>query len=94
MALTYSVPGISCEHCKTSIEGEVARLAGVDSVEVDVEAQIVHVEGDADDAEVRAVIAEAGYDEVLPLAQHLGEGIGVDDGEPLGGAGEGDVEGA
>ena len=67
MALTYSVPGISCEHCKTSIEAEVGALDGVDDVEVDVEAQTVHVEGEVADDAVRAAIAEAGYDEVNPI---------------------------
>ena len=99
MTSTYFVPGISCEHCKTSIEGEVGRLDGVAVVEVDVEAQTVFVDGDVADDDVRAAIVEAGYDEVLPhdqapLTEDGGEVVGVDDGEPLGGAGEGDVESA
>jgi copper chaperone CopZ len=57
----YSVSGISCDHCKHAIEGEVADVAGVDSVHVDVEAKTVSVEG-GDDAAIREAIAEAGYD--------------------------------
>ena len=62
MTRSYSVPGISCDHCKTAIEAEVAKVAGVTTVEVDVENKTVSVVGDADDADVRAAIDEAGYD--------------------------------
>lgn len=62
MIRIYSVPGISCGHCKAAIEGEVGRVPGVDRVEVDVEAKTVHVEGTAADAEVRSAVDEAGYD--------------------------------
>jgi copper chaperone len=58
---TYSVPGISCDHCKRAIEGEVSAVADVESVEVDVEARRVTVVG-GDDAEIRAAIDEAGYE--------------------------------
>lgn len=63
-ARTYDVPGISCDHCKAAIEGEVATVPGVEAVLVDVEARTVAVRGDADDAAVRAAIDEAGYDVV------------------------------
>lgn len=62
MIRIYSVPGISCGHCKAAVEDEVGRVPGVDRVEVDVEAKTVRVEGTASDAEVRAAIDEAGYD--------------------------------
>jgi copper chaperone len=62
---TYSVPGISCDHCKAAIEGEVGRLAGVEQVVVDVPARSVVVTGTVDDAAVHAAIDEAGY-EVAP----------------------------
>ena len=58
---TYSVPGISCDHCKRAIEGEVSAVASVDSVTVDIEAKLVTVVG-GDDAAVRAAIDDAGYD--------------------------------
>jgi copper ion binding protein len=59
---TYSVPGISCGHCKAAIEGEVGRLDAVARVDVDVDAKTVLVEGDAAEDAVRAAIDEAGYD--------------------------------
>jgi copper chaperone len=59
----YSVPGVSCEHCRTAITQEVTAVAGVESVVVDLDGKIVSVGGaDVDDAAVRAAIDEAGYD--------------------------------
>ena len=58
----YAVPAISCDHCKSAIEAEVARVDGVESVSVDVAARTVRVEGPASDEAVRAAIDEAGYD--------------------------------
>ena len=59
---TYSVPAISCGHCKAAIEAGVALVPGVAVVEVDIAARTVRVEGDALDVAVRAAIDEAGYD--------------------------------
>jgi copper chaperone CopZ len=62
MSKVYSVPGVSCEHCRTAITREVAAVAGVRSVEVDLEGKTVTVEGEAVDDAVVAAIDEAGYD--------------------------------
>lgn len=59
---TYSVPEISCGHCKNAIEGEVGTLEDVASVHVDIEAKTVTVDGTASDAAIHAAIEEAGYD--------------------------------
>ncbi|MCB0996375.1 MAG: heavy-metal-associated domain-containing protein [Acidimicrobiales bacterium] len=59
---TYTVPGMSCDHCRHAIETEVTKLAGVDTVGVDLEQKLVRVEGDASEADVRTAIDEAGYD--------------------------------
>jgi copper chaperone len=58
----YSVPGISCGHCKAAIEEQVGKVAGVERVEVDVEAKTVRVEGAASDQAVRGAVDEAGYE--------------------------------
>ena len=65
---TYTVPGVTCGHCKNAIEGEVAQVPGVSRVEVDIETKRVVVEGDAAQQAVMAAIVEAGYDEVQPEA--------------------------
>ncbi|MCZ7535529.1 MAG: cation transporter [Acidimicrobiia bacterium] len=59
---TYSVPGISCDHCKNAIETELAKVPGISAATVDVAGKTVRVEGDASEAAVRAAIEEAGYD--------------------------------
>ncbi len=59
---TYSVPGISCGHCKAAIEGELAPLDGVESALVDIDAKTVTVIGDIAEADVRAAVDEAGYE--------------------------------
>jgi copper chaperone CopZ len=61
--LTYSVPGVSCAHCRAAITSELETVAGVSSVDVDLEAKRVTVTGTRlVDADVRAAIDEAGYD--------------------------------
>ena len=59
---TYSVPGISCGHCKSAIEGEVTPLDGVESAVVDIDAKTLTVTGDASEDAVRAAVDEAGYE--------------------------------
>jgi len=58
----YSVPRISCGHCKDAIEGAVGKLDGVASVEVVIDDRTVLIDGDATDDAIRAAIDEAGYD--------------------------------
>ena len=61
--LTYTVPGMSCGHCRAAIASELEPLAGVASVEIDLEGKLVTVTGaELDDAAIRAAIDEAGYD--------------------------------
>lgn len=61
--LTYLVPGVSCEHCRSAITAEVSKLAGVATIDVDLTAKRVSVSGAGlDDVAVRAAIDEAGYD--------------------------------
>ena len=61
--LSYSVPGMTCEQCRTAIVNEVTGVAGVESVDVDLVDKVVSVRGSGvSDADVRAAIDEAGYD--------------------------------
>jgi copper chaperone len=61
--ITYSVPDMSCDHCKHAVSSELLGVAGVDSVDVDLETKLVTVYGSAlDDAALRAAIDEAGYE--------------------------------
>jgi len=61
--LIYSVPGVSCGHCRTAITTAVEQLGGVSEVEVDLAEKRVTVAGEQlDDAAVRRAINQAGYD--------------------------------
>lgn len=60
--MTYSVPGVSCGHCKAAIEGEVGGVAGVESVTVDIDGKTVTIVGEPDEQAVFAAIDEAGYE--------------------------------
>ena len=58
----YRVPAMHCAHCEAAVTEEVGAVAGVDSVEVDLDSKLVTVRGEAlDDAAIRAAIDEAGY---------------------------------
>jgi copper chaperone len=61
--LEYSVPGVSCGHCRAAIVEEVEQVAGVREIEVDLDLKRVAVRGEnLDDVAVREAIAEAGYE--------------------------------
>jgi copper chaperone CopZ len=63
--ITYSVPGMSCDHCRTAITAEVTGIAGVETVEVDLDAKLVAIAGERlDEAVLVAAIDEAGYEAV------------------------------
>lgn len=59
--MTYSVPEISCDHCRSTIESALAGVGDVRSVDIDVDAKTVTVAG-GDTAEIVAAIEDAGYD--------------------------------
>ncbi|MFP5326420.1 MAG: copper ion binding protein [Acidimicrobiia bacterium] len=63
--VTLSVPDISCGHCKSTIEGALNKVDGINRAEVAIEAKTVTVSFDdaATDVEaIRAAIEEEGYD--------------------------------
>jgi copper chaperone CopZ len=63
--VTYSVPGISCGHCRAAVTAEVTAVAGVDSVEVDLETRLVRISGaNLDESALVVAIGEAGYEAV------------------------------
>ena len=60
---TYTVPDMSCGHCKAAVTREVSAVAGVHSVDVDLDTKLVTVTGEHLDGEaLRAAIEEAGYE--------------------------------
>ena len=62
---TISVPDISCDHCKMSIEGATSQLDGVTHSEVDIPAKIVTVAFERERVDLDTIVAaieEQGYD--------------------------------
>ena len=59
---TYTVTGMTCGHCVASVTEEVGEVAGVESVDVELETGAVTVTGqDVSDEAVKAAVEEAGY---------------------------------
>ena len=59
--MKYSVPDISCGHCKASIEKAVATLDPAATIAVDLETKTVAVTTARQDAEVVAALAKIGF---------------------------------
>ncbi len=63
--LTFTVPGMTCGHCEAAVKGEIGKLAGVTTVDVDLQTKTVVVEGDSIDQDaVFAAVDEAGFEAV------------------------------
>lgn len=63
-ARTLSVPGISCNHRKMSIEEAVSELPGIDKVEVDISARTVDLNFDE--------AAVVGLDQIINAIEEVG----------------------
>ncbi|WP_433256852.1 heavy-metal-associated domain-containing protein [Streptosporangium sp. CA-135522] len=65
---TYTVKGMTCGHCVSSVEEEVGAVTGVTGVQVDLATGLVTVDSDgpADGAAIAAAVEEAGYEVVTP----------------------------
>ena len=61
---TYTVTGMTCGHCVSSVTEEVGEIAGVTDVAVDLPTGAVTVtaQGEVSDDAVRAAVREAGYE--------------------------------
>lgn len=62
---TIQVEGMTCNHCKASVEGALNNLKGVSKAEVDLEANNVAVEFNDSEvtvAKMKEEIEEQGYD--------------------------------
>jgi copper chaperone len=60
---TWTVTGMTCHHCVMSVTEELSEIAGVESVDVDLESGRVTVTSDAElgRPDVEAAVTEAGY---------------------------------
>ena len=60
---TFTVSGMTCEHCVASVSEEVLEIAGVTVVDVDLPTGRLTVTSDqpVSEAEVASAVDEAGY---------------------------------
>ncbi|MEY4231681.1 MAG: hypothetical protein RLZZ362_2530 [Actinomycetota bacterium] len=64
--IAITVPGMTCGHCEAAVKGEIGKLAGVTSVDVNLDTKAVVVEGEQ--LELDAIVAavdEAGFEAVV-----------------------------
>ena len=61
---TYTVGGMTCDHCVRSVAAEVGQIPGVVDVAVDLDSGAVTItsDGDLHEGAVRAAVSEAGYE--------------------------------
>ncbi|MEW5550767.1 copper chaperone CopZ [Peribacillus frigoritolerans] len=63
--VTLNVSGMSCGHCVNAVEGNVGKLAGVESVKVHLDAGKVDVAFDKEKVsleKIKETIGDQGYD--------------------------------
>jgi copper chaperone len=61
---TLIAPDISCEHCQHAIERELGKLAGVNTVSVDIPTKTVHLTYDPQKvtlAKIEEILDDTGY---------------------------------
>jgi copper ion binding protein len=65
---TYTVKGMTCGHCVSSVKEEVGDVPGVTNVEVDLATGLLTVGSDApvDPAKIVAAVEGAGYEVANP----------------------------
>ena len=61
---TYTVSGMTCGHCVSSVTEEVTKIPGVTDVQVDLASGAVTIasESPVDETAVEAAVDEAGYE--------------------------------
>jgi copper chaperone len=61
---SYTVTGMTCDHCVRSVREEVAKVEGVAVVDVDLASGLLTLDSDGpvDDDAVQAAVEEAGFE--------------------------------
>ena len=61
---TFTVVGMTCDHCVRAVRQEIAGIAGVTEIEVNLTSGLVSVESTEpiDDKAIAAAVDEAGYE--------------------------------
>lgn len=65
MKMVFTVEGMSCQHCVKAVKNALSEVQGVKSVEVDLAAKKVEVEGEnLQEQLLKDAIQDAGYEVV------------------------------
>ena len=60
---SYTVVGMSCDHCVLSVREEVSEVDGIEAVDVDLASGRLQVRGEnVSDSAVLDAVADAGYE--------------------------------
>ncbi|MDK2821437.1 MAG: copper chaperone [Clostridia bacterium] len=65
VTVKLNVEGMSCNHCKMTVEKELGQLSGVENVDVDLEGKTVTVTYDKEkvtEDKLKEIIKNAGYE--------------------------------
>jgi uncharacterized membrane protein YraQ (UPF0718 family)/copper chaperone CopZ len=62
MNYTLTVPGMTCNHCRMTVEDAVKRIPGVEQVTVNLETKMVGIDGEPNIEDVKKGIRDAGYE--------------------------------
>lgn len=62
MTKEYKIKGMACQHCKNNVEKQLAKVPGVESVEVNLDKAIAIVSGNVEPQEIIDAIQLAGYE--------------------------------
>lgn len=61
MSTLFNVENMKCGGCSANVEKVLSDVEAIESVDVDLEAKTVRVEGDIDVGKIAAMISSAGY---------------------------------
>jgi len=61
MATVYKIGGMTCNHCKATVEKGLSQLSGIQFVKADLGKAVAYVEGTPDDDEIRKTVESLGF---------------------------------
>jgi copper chaperone len=59
--MIFTVPDMSCDHCRMRIEKSLSGLGGIESIKIDITKKTVEITGTAAEHEIEERIRNAGY---------------------------------
>lgn len=59
--MLITVPDMSCDHCKRTLDTAIRGVAGVNNVNIDLKTKLIEVVGPAEQTSIFSAINNAGY---------------------------------